>query len=98
MKAFELKRKVFDKLLETNPEISVLKSDELADRLVHVNDLLKQNLLEWLEDKPLSDIWINNKYCIGSVLKLRGNANFVSALIALDDYAKDKSKESVFWS
>ena len=98
MNILELKRKIFDKPLQTNPEIAVFKSDELADRLVHVNDLLKQNLLEWLEDKPLSDIWIDNKYCIGSILKLSGDTNFASALIALDDYAKDKSKEYVLWS
>ncbi len=98
MTTSEYKRKIFDKLLQTKPKLSVFEANLIANRLLKVNELLQQNLLEWIEDNPLSDIWINEKYCVEGVMKMRGNKDFVSALISLDDYAKNVEKESVLWS
>lgn len=98
MTTSEQKRKIFDKLLRTNPKLSVFEANLIANRLLNVGNLLQLNLLEWLENKPLSDIWINEKYCIEGVMKMRGSKDFVSALISLDDYAKGIEKESVLWS
>lgn len=98
MNLSERKRKIFDKLLQTNRNLSVYEANLIANRLLNVGDLLQQNLLEWLENKQLSDIWINEKYCVEGVMRMRGNKDFVSALISLDDYAKDKEKENALWN
>ncbi len=98
MTTSEHKRKIFQKLLQTNPKLSVFEVNLIANRLLKVDDLLQQNLLEWIENKPLSDIWVNEKYCIVGVMRMRGNKDFISALISLDDYAKGIEKESVLWS
>lgn len=94
----EQKRKIFDKLLQSNPKLSVYEANLIANRLLNVGNLLQQNLLEWLENKQLSDIWINEKYCVEGVMRMRGNKDFVSALISLDDYAKDAEKENALWN
>ena len=83
MNTSERKRKIFDKLLQTNRKLSVYEANLIASRLLNVGDLLQQNLLEWLENKQLSDIWINEKYCVEGVMRMRGNKDFVSALISL---------------
>lgn len=98
MTTSEYKRKIFNKLLQIKPKLSVFEANLIANRLLKVNELLQQNLLEWIEDNPLSDIWINEKYCVEGVMKMRGNKDFVYALISLDDYAKNVEKESVLWS
>ncbi len=98
MNTSERKRKIFDKLLQTNRKLSVYEANLIANRLLNVGDLLQQNLLEWLENKQLSDIWINEKYCVEGVMRMRGNKDFVSALISLDDYAKDIEKENALWN
>lgn len=98
MTASEHKRKIFEKLLQTKPKLSVFEANLIANRLLKVDDLLQQNLLEWLENKRLSDIWINEKYCVAGVMRMRGSKDFVSALISLDDYAKDIEKEDALWN
>lgn len=98
MNTAEHKRKIFDKLLLTNPKLSVYEANLIANRLLHVGNLLQQNLLEWLENKQLSDIWINEKYCVEGVMRMRGNKDFISALISLDDYARDTEKENALWN
>ena len=94
----EQKIMIFDKLLQINRKLSVYEANLIANKLLNVDDLLQQNLSEWLENKQLSDVWINEKYCIAGVMRMRGNNDFVSALISLDDYAKDKAKERDLWS
>ena len=98
MTASENKRKIFEKLLQTNPKISVFEANLIANRFLEVDDLLQQNLLEWMDNKPLSDIWVNEKYCVEVVMRMRGNKDFASAVISLDDYAKGIEKENVLWS
>lgn len=97
MSTSEHKRKIFEKLLQINPQLSVFEANLIANRLLNVGNLLQQNLLEWIENKQLSDIWINEKYCVEGVMRMRGNKDFVSALISLDDYAKDIKKENALW-
>lgn len=64
MTTSEHKRRIFDKLLQINPKLSVFEANLIANRLLKVEDLLQQNLLEGVENKQLSDIWINEKYCV----------------------------------
>ncbi len=92
-----MKKKIYDKLMQSKPHLSVVMVDEIMQRLIDADERLKTNLYEWLNDKPLSDIWIHNKYCIGAVIKIRNDQDFVSAFLALDEYAKDIDKEPFLW-
>ncbi len=92
-----LKKRLFLKLLEEKPHLSVALANETIDRLFNCEESLFTNVIEWLESKKYSDIWIKDKYCVGAVLKMRGDTDFISAIIALDDYAKDESKEHTLW-
>ena len=73
------------------------KQNEVTDRLMCVDKTLHQNIEEWLSDKPISDIWVRDKYCIGAVMNIRHDKDFVSAIIALDDYLKDENTEQHIW-
>ena len=68
-----------------------------ARKLSDCCDELKQNLTEWLDEKPLSDIKIRDKYTINMVLNLHGNNDFISAFTALDAYAKNPTAEIRIW-
>ncbi len=54
---------------------------------------LKPNIVEWVSGEPISDIWIG-KYCVNAVMKIRGDDNFVGAILALDRYAKNPTREN----
>lgn len=90
---------VFDRLLrepfyrDLGPE----QRRHYAARAAAVEEALLPNLLQWLRNEPLTDVWINGKYCVGAVMKIRRDGNFLSALIALDDYAKDAGAEHAIW-
>lgn len=92
-----MKEKIVNRIKEVHPYFTAQATEELADRLMKTEEALTVNLTEWLEGKALSDIWVRDKYCIGSVMHLRASEDFVSAFIALDDYAKDESKEQGIW-
>lgn len=92
-----LKQKTFLKLLMDKPHYSHTKCEQLSERLINAEKKLIPNLLEWTEGRPLSDIYVRDKYCIGAVLKLRGSTDFVSAFLALDSYAKDENNEPFLW-
>ena len=47
MNTAERKRKIFDKLLQTNRKLSVYEANLIANRLLSVGDLLQQNLLKY---------------------------------------------------
>ena len=88
---------ILKKVLNVYPHYLVTKQNELADRLMSVEALLRPNIEEWLLNKPLSDIWVRDKYCVGAVMNIRQDDDFVSAIIALDDYLKDESAEQQLW-
>lgn len=92
-----LKEKIYKKITAERPALSADYADKLLDRILACNDKLAANVTEWVEDKELSDILINEKYCINSVLKIRGDNDFLSALIVLDDYLNDQTKEFAIW-
>lgn len=92
-----LKTLVFNKVLQAKPHLSVIGANELTEKLINADERLLPNLIEWAQDKPLSSIWINDKYCIGAVLKIRGDSDFISAFLALNDYASDPSNEKYLW-
>lgn len=91
------KTQMLNKLLETKPHLSVAKANEIIDRLLKCDERLFVNIKEWMENENYSDIWIRDKYCIGALLKMRRDNDFVSAIIVLDEYAKDESKEFALW-
>lgn len=92
-----MKRKIFLKVIYTKPHLSVSNANELLDRLLECDEVLSTNIQEWTENKTFSDIWVNDKYCINAVMEIRGSSDFLSAIIALDDYLKDESKEYALW-
>ncbi len=92
-----MKKKLFEKLMQTKPHLSVFSANEVLQKLITADERLLINLYEWLNGEPLSDVWIHGKYCIGAVMKIRDDDDFVSAFLALDEYAKDISKEHLLW-
>lgn len=68
-----------------------------ASRMANCDEKLLPNLLQWLQNEPLTDIWIGEKYCIGAVMKIRESDDFVQSFIALDDYARDTDFEYAIW-
>lgn len=94
-----LKEAVKRRLREVDP-YSAMTEDQrthTAERLLLCEDLLLTNLAEWTKNMPVSDIWVNDKYCIGAVMKIRRDDDFVAAFIALDDYAKSPESEAEIW-
>ena len=78
-----------------------LGSDQLrayAERMVSETDeRLEPNVVEWLREEPLSDIWID-QYCIGLVMKVQGRGDFLGALEALNCYVTDPDLgERLIW-
>lgn len=92
-----MKTQIFNKVLQVKPHLSVITANEYTEKLMAADERLIPNLIEWAQNKPLSDIWINDKYCIGAVLKFRGDSDFISAFMALNDYAADASNEKYLW-
>lgn len=73
------------------------KQLEFADRLMNVDERLLQNIEEWIAEKPLTDIWVRNKYCVRAVMQLRQDNDFIDAVLSLNDYAQNASNEYRLW-
>lgn len=56
--------------------------DKLDSRLV-------PNLIEWMEGKTITDIWVG-KYCVNAIMSIRGDSDFLSALEAMNTYLSDE--------
>lgn len=69
----------------------------IAEKMMNCEEVLIPNLMEWIYDKELSNIWIRDKYCIRAVLKIRNSNEFVDAFLSLDAYAKDERNEFLLW-
>lgn len=92
-----MKEKITKKIREAYPHFPDVTVEKYAIRLMDTQDFLVPNLIEWIEGKDFTDIWVRDKHCIGSVLHLRGTKDFLSAFTALDDYAKDEAAEAGIW-
>ena len=59
-----------------------------ADALIDIDPPLRENVRQWIEDIPFTDIWIHERYCLRTVMALRHNKDILEALLALDRYAR----------
>lgn len=79
------------------PNISKQNEEELLDRLIGLDLLLKRNLDEYIEGTPLTEYRIRDKYSVNAVLAIRNDTDVLSALLDLDAYAKEPDKEYLLW-
>lgn len=86
-------KQLLEKIKKEHPNFLPSKQEELAERLTTVDEKLRPNIREWLNDQPLSDVYVNDRYCVRSVMKMYGDKNFVRAIILLDNYLKDSETE-----
>lgn len=89
------------KLFEAEYGVTKNVAKKISVQLEKCVDSLKPNIVEWLETRPFSDIWIRDKYCLNAVLKIRGNPAsaiaIADAILALNAYAVDSSNEHLIW-
>ena len=69
-----------------------------ASALINETDSrLEENVLQWIEGKPISDLWVG-KYSINAILELRRSRDFLDALDAINLYLRDpKAGEARIW-
>ncbi len=76
-------------------------AQKLAEKLVDCEAVLHTNLVEWAQDKPLSDVWIRDKYCMNAVLEIRGGGrsglDVADAFLDLNEYVKNSDQEYRIW-
>ncbi len=60
--------------------------------LADLDPRLTSNLMEWMEGKEISDVWIG-KYCINAIMSIRGDRDFLGALKAMNTYLHDEEAE-----
>lgn len=71
-------------------------AERRAEMLMKVcPDALRQNLVEWSEDSPLSDIRIEG-YCVVDVMNIQ-RCGFPGAVWILSQAARDPSRASMIW-
>lgn len=84
------KKELITKILEIYPWTTLQAAKERAERLLNgIPEPLRQNLYEWLDNKPLTDIWIG-EYCVKQVMEIRHDKHPLEALEALTIYSNDK--------
>ena len=69
----------------------------IADKAVALSNIdasLYPNLMQWIERKTFSDIWVHKTYCLRTVLAMWKSSDVCSALLALDTYLHDSAKEA----
>lgn len=59
-----------------------------AEVIASTDYRLEQNVLEWIQNQPISDIWVD-KYCINAIMAIRGDGDFLDALEAMNLYLQD---------
>lgn len=80
-----------------NSTYDAIDTEKTADQLLNCCDDLLINVSEWVNDEPITDIWIKDKYCVGAVLKIRNDYDVIDAILSLNLYAKDDSYETLLW-
>lgn len=85
-------------LRERNPGMDEKYAEEYADHLVRdLDERLRPNLLEWMEGKEITNIWIG-KYCVNAIMSIREDKDFLGALEAMNTYLQDEEKGvSLIW-
>lgn len=84
--------KLSAKIQETYPWTTDETAKARAERLVkHISDNLAVNVVEWLEEKEISDIWVGD-YCVKMVMEIRGDHQFLEAIEALVLYDEDEKE------
>lgn len=84
------KERLIEKIREVCPWATLQAATERAEKLLgNITKPLSQNLYEWLDNKPLTDIWIG-EYCIKQVMEIRHDKHPLEALEALTIYSNDK--------
>lgn len=65
--------------------------------LADLDPRLTSNLMEWMEGREISDVWIG-KYCINAIMSIRGDRDFLGALKAMNTYLHDEEAGiSLIW-
>lgn len=73
-----------------HPEMDETWCGDYAERLIKETDArLEKNVIQWMKGEVIEDIWID-KYCIGFIMELRQNQDFLGALEAMNLYVQDK--------
>lgn len=74
-----------------HPELDEKYVDQYARELLkNLDARLLPNLREWMDGKPVTDIWIG-KYCVNAIMSIRGDRNFLSALCAMNTYLQNEA-------
>ena len=80
---------------ERNYVIDDYGASYLADLMLkHYDSRLEQNLIEFIEGKEISDIWIDG-YCVNGIMSIRGDNDFCSAFYAMCEYLKDPERGTI---
>lgn len=84
--------KLSAKIQEAYPWTTDEAAKARAERLVkHISDNLAVNVVEWLEGKEISDVWVGD-YCVKMVMEIRGDHQFLEAIEALVLYDEDEKE------
>lgn len=74
------------------PHMDSVWCEDYANKILIETDIrLEKNVKQWMNGEVLEDLWIG-KYCIGAIMSIRGNEDFLSALDAMNLYLKDEEK------
>ncbi|MBQ2955081.1 MAG: hypothetical protein IJE08_01325 [Clostridia bacterium] len=76
-------------LADRYPAFNAAWAERTADRLLStIDDRLEINVREWLEGRPLTDIWVRTShgrlFSVASLMEIQQNSDFVSALTNLN--------------
>ena len=84
------KKKLVEAIMGHNPLADEHYANYMAERIIKEgDDRLEQNLAEWMQEKPISDLWIG-KYCINAIMSLRGDEDFLDAFLTMSLYLRDE--------
>ena len=76
-------------ILTENAGIGEAMARRLAQKVRDETDeRLEKNVLEWLEKKEISKLVLGD-YSIQLIMQIRGNNDFLGALLAMNDYLAD---------
>jgi predicted house-cleaning noncanonical NTP pyrophosphatase (MazG superfamily) len=67
-------------------------AEVMAEKIVNeLDERLEKNLVEWINDEEISDLWIGT-YCVNAIMAIRGDNNFLDALLTMNLYLQDEDK------
>lgn len=82
-------RELAEAILGAMPELNAETAERLAVRLAEETDpRLEENVRQWLEGRPVAPVVIGD-YSVPLIMQIRGNEDFVGALLAMNDYLAD---------